>query len=106
MSLIKLIALFKDFCKGKEDGLYADPNNPAGFIQCVGGETYYKDCPDGLVWNDEIKNCDWPTMKDQSHDQGPHPRYAGVKPVKLVFNHIHNDHKSVNKKGLPHKHNE
>lgn len=57
-----------DFCKGKEDGDYADPNNPSGYISCSGGITYKRPCPGGLVWNKEKKICDWPQRKAQVLD--------------------------------------
>ncbi|XP_078347888.1 uncharacterized protein LOC144632995 [Oculina patagonica] len=59
-----------DFCKGKQDGDYADPSNPAGYISCSGGITYRRPCTPGLVWNAEKKICDWPSnvKKYQSHD--------------------------------------
>ena len=52
--------LFSDFCDDKEDGFYADPTDPSGYIRCVGGITYFAECPDGLVWVEEELSCDYP----------------------------------------------
>ena len=59
------LLISKDFCKGKEDGDYADPDNPSGYITCSGGIAYKRSCAGGLVWNAEKKICDWPyNVKD------------------------------------------
>ena len=64
------VYLYIDFCKGKQDGDYADPSNPSGYITCSKGITYKRSCVPGLVWNAEKKICDWPSnvKKYQSHD--------------------------------------
>lgn len=58
-----------DFCKGKEDGDYGDPDNPSGYISCSGGVTHKRKCPQGFVWNEEGKYCDWP-KKLKSNTRG------------------------------------
>ena len=54
-------------CMGPKDCLYPDPTNCNGFIQCAPaddtyttGTVYHMPCPDGLLWNDVQKWCDWP----------------------------------------------
>ena len=56
----QMISFTTDFCEDKEDGDYADPNNPEGYITCLRGIAYPKDCAADLVWNDDLKVCDWP----------------------------------------------
>lgn len=49
------------FCNGKADGLYVDPNDFSNFYQCTNGITYWKHCPEGLLFNPDLNVCDWPT---------------------------------------------
>ena len=49
------------FCNGKADGLYVDPNDFSNFYQCDNGITYWKHCPEGLLFNPDLNVCDWPT---------------------------------------------
>lgn len=62
-----------EFCKGKDDGDYGDPDNPSGYISCSGGVTYKRKCPSGLVWNEKGKYCDWPKnlKSDTTADHRP-----------------------------------
>lgn len=46
------------FCYGKHNGDYRDPNNCYGFITCSNGLTYYRDCPDDLMFNEAKDECD------------------------------------------------
>lgn len=49
------------FCSGKPDGNYKDPAETTnGYITCSNGITYHMPCPEGLVWNDKAKICDYP----------------------------------------------
>ncbi|XP_055040132.1 chitinase, acidic.2 [Misgurnus anguillicaudatus] len=48
------------FCNGKPDGLYGNPENPAQFYNCAGGNTYLSQCASGTVFNDSCKCCSWP----------------------------------------------
>ncbi|CAG2166206.1 unnamed protein product [Oppiella nova] len=53
-------------CIGPKDCLYPHPKECNKFIRCevstdgVTGEPTVKDCPAGLEWNDNKKECDWP----------------------------------------------
>uniref|UniRef100_A0A673M8G8 Acidic mammalian chitinase n=1 Tax=Sinocyclocheilus rhinocerous TaxID=307959 RepID=A0A673M8G8_9TELE len=53
-------AVPSEFCVGKLDGLYINPDNPTTFIQCSNGGTYVMHCPDGTVYNPGCLCCDWP----------------------------------------------
>ncbi|KAF3693503.1 Chondroitin proteoglycan 2 Precursor [Channa argus] len=50
-----------EFCKGKGNGNYANPDNPNSYITCSNGLTYVRDCPAGLIFRESLKICDWPT---------------------------------------------
>lgn len=50
----------EDFCKTKPDGIYGDPTDCQYFIKCAHSKTYREKCPNGLHWNNKIKNCDFP----------------------------------------------
>ncbi|KAK3106820.1 hypothetical protein FSP39_000499 [Pinctada imbricata] len=47
-----------------------DPGNPSGYKQCINGKWIHRTCPDGLVWNDGIKNCDWPSTSKRQYNIG------------------------------------
>ena len=51
-----------EFCAGKSDGNYADPDDCSQFISCAAGGLIEAtmSCPGGLQWNDEGLYCDWP----------------------------------------------
>ncbi len=55
----------KTKCAGPNDCLYPHPTDKTAFIHCSvnpDGETgtpALKTCPDSLVWNDNIKRCDF-----------------------------------------------
>ncbi|XP_067375183.1 chondroitin proteoglycan 2-like [Channa argus] len=49
------------FCKGKRDGDYTNPKNQYTFYTCSNGLTYLRDCPAGLIFNESLDICDWPT---------------------------------------------
>ncbi|XP_058158931.1 acidic mammalian chitinase-like [Dasypus novemcinctus] len=48
------------FCEGKPDGIYADPEDPSRFFECVYGNTVVKRCVEGLVFDESCKCCNWP----------------------------------------------
>ncbi len=53
-------------CMGPKDCLYPNPANCNSFIQCVpqpdgSGKPQVMPCPAGLEWNDNKKECDWPS---------------------------------------------
>ena len=50
-----------DFCQGKADGYYANPDNCAGYTVCFhdGQSQQVMTCPDGLLWNADGQYCDW-----------------------------------------------
>ncbi|KTF74107.1 hypothetical protein cypCar_00049173 [Cyprinus carpio] len=49
-----------EFCVGKLDGLYVNPDDPTTYIHCSNGGTYVMNCPDGTVYNPGCLCCDWP----------------------------------------------
>ncbi|CAH3021428.1 unnamed protein product, partial [Porites evermanni] len=50
-----------NFCKDKEGGNHADPDNCYSFIMCdVAGNAHEMDCPAGLAFNPSLLVCDWP----------------------------------------------
>ncbi|KAK2851710.1 hypothetical protein Q5P01_007986 [Channa striata] len=48
------------FCKGKADGIQANPDNIKTFYNCLSGITYIQNCPANLIFQDSCKCCDWP----------------------------------------------
>ncbi|XP_078477949.1 chondroitin proteoglycan-2-like isoform X3 [Lampetra planeri] len=51
-----------DFCKAKVDGMFADPGNTNAFYHCSNHYTYYKLCQQGLVFNQRLGACVWPSQ--------------------------------------------
>lgn len=49
-----------NFCESKPDGLYAKPDDPHSFYQCGNGNTWVKNCPQSLVFQEGCKCCVWP----------------------------------------------
>ena len=51
-----------EFCEGKADGNYADPDDCSQFVSCAAGGLIEAtmSCPAGLQWNDDGQYCDWP----------------------------------------------
>lgn len=61
------------FCTGRVDGLYKDPSDCAGVLQCFGGEMFvHEGCTSGLVFNEKSRQCDYrqnvPGCEEQQHD--------------------------------------
>ncbi|XP_072026568.1 chitotriosidase-1-like isoform X1 [Amphiura filiformis] len=60
-----------NFCYGRQDGLYDDPNDCISYYQCYsGGYTAHYSCSGGSVFNHNIKNCDWPLNYDCPETSG------------------------------------
>lgn len=51
-----------EFCSGKADGLYANPENCESFYQCANGAGILFPCSGGTVYDPETGICNW---KDQ-----------------------------------------
>nr|XP_020473556.1 acidic mammalian chitinase-like [Monopterus albus] len=49
-----------DFCRGRPDGLYANPADRNTYFQCFQGHTYLHHCQPGLIYWDTCKCCNWP----------------------------------------------
>uniref|UniRef100_A0A0K0D7A4 Chitin-binding type-2 domain-containing protein n=1 Tax=Angiostrongylus cantonensis TaxID=6313 RepID=A0A0K0D7A4_ANGCA len=48
------------FCRSRTDGLYRNPTNCAGILQCFGGDIFeYPSCSSGLVFNEQTGKCDY-----------------------------------------------
>ncbi|XP_062614315.1 uncharacterized protein LOC134276051 isoform X2 [Saccostrea cucullata] len=47
-------------CKGKASGEYQSCKTCNGYVTCVWGVLYERQCPAGLEWNAGLKVCDWP----------------------------------------------
>uniref|UniRef100_A0A0N4XTQ7 Peritrophin n=1 Tax=Nippostrongylus brasiliensis TaxID=27835 RepID=A0A0N4XTQ7_NIPBR len=46
------------FCKTRTDGLYRNPTNCAGILQCFGGDVFeYPSCSSGLVFDEKTGKC-------------------------------------------------
>ncbi|XP_057369742.1 probable endochitinase [Daphnia carinata] len=43
-----------------EDGVYPNYHNCTTFITCSNGLQYVMSCPEGLIWNVNTNECDWP----------------------------------------------
>ncbi|EFX73742.1 putative peritrophic matrix protein PTM2 [Daphnia pulex] len=43
-----------------EDGVYPNYYNCSTFITCSNGIQYLMACPEGLIWNVDTSECDWP----------------------------------------------
>lgn len=59
MEILIFIDCVKD-CKGKASGEYQSCKTCGGYVTCVWGILYERQCPAGLEWNDSLKVCDWP----------------------------------------------
>ncbi|XP_036446895.1 acidic mammalian chitinase-like [Colossoma macropomum] len=53
------VAPVSEFCEGKSDGIYSNPDDQKSFIQCVSGRTFTQSCPTGTVYNSDCKCCNW-----------------------------------------------
>jgi hypothetical protein len=67
---------FQDFCKERPDGQYPDDNDSSAFIVCSNGMEFKKECPKGLLYNKDLKVCDWPTnVRKLWYYQAPKTEY-------------------------------
>jgi hypothetical protein len=41
--------------------VFPHPNSRVHFFMCVNGVAICHKCPEGLVWNQELETCDWPS---------------------------------------------
>ncbi|CAB3396627.1 unnamed protein product [Caenorhabditis bovis] len=49
------------FCDGKPDGLFRNPGDCSGILQCFGGDLFeYPSCPARLAFNEVTGKCDYP----------------------------------------------
>lgn len=82
--------------------MYRHPQECTSFIECSDGQVFYKNCPQGLAWNEQTGNCDWPentpycpaesilgfTCPDASPQEIAlygHPRYPHAYDCKMLF---------------------
>ncbi|XP_020904073.1 uncharacterized protein LOC110242428 [Exaiptasia diaphana] len=49
------------FCLFRPDGIYTDPNDCSGFLQCYNNQKLNFKCPTGKLYNVEKKYCDSPS---------------------------------------------
>ncbi|XP_074833397.1 acidic mammalian chitinase-like [Carettochelys insculpta] len=49
-----------NFCAGRQDTTYADPQNNRRFYLCTGGRTYSVVCATGLIFDKSCMCCDYP----------------------------------------------
>ncbi|XGW33577.1 hypothetical protein V3C99_017743 [Haemonchus contortus] len=48
------------FCRTRTDGLYRNPTDCTGILQCFGGDVFeYPSCSSGLVFNELTSKCDY-----------------------------------------------
>ncbi|XP_078575405.1 putative chitinase 10 [Branchiostoma floridae x Branchiostoma japonicum] len=48
-----------DFCAGRQNGFYADPEHCGMYYNCDRGVTYHEECWEDTLWNPELGDCDW-----------------------------------------------
>ncbi|XP_078670904.1 uncharacterized protein LOC144911022 isoform X2 [Branchiostoma floridae x Branchiostoma belcheri] len=73
------------FCRRKENGNYANPKDCSKFFTCSNGISSHMSCPEGLYYNEETDQCDYP----ENVDCGPHFDSLGVTQCEYggVYNH-------------------
>jgi len=49
-----------EFCTGKADGIYANPEDKKTYYMCAADRTYLRPCGVGTVFEDSCKCCMWP----------------------------------------------
>ncbi|XP_063065568.1 uncharacterized protein LOC134457490 [Engraulis encrasicolus] len=47
-----------EFCVGKADGIYANPEDESSFYQCANGRTFLQNCNANLVFRESCQCCD------------------------------------------------
>ena len=71
LTLVNGQLLYRNYCRGKANGLYRHPIRCSKFIHChQDGATVIKTCPNDLKWNDEAKVCDWEENANCKYFQG------------------------------------
>ncbi|KAK5972237.1 hypothetical protein GCK32_002385 [Trichostrongylus colubriformis] len=56
------------FCRTRPDGLYRNPTDCAGILQCFGGDVFeYPSCSSGLVFNELTAKCDYRHAVPECH---------------------------------------
>nr|XP_032834891.1 chondroitin proteoglycan 2-like isoform X5 [Petromyzon marinus] len=55
-------AFVANFCEAKADGMFADSQNSNAFYHCSNHNTYHKLCQQGLVFNQGLGACVWPSQ--------------------------------------------
>lgn len=53
-----MLLLLDNFCDGKPNGDYKDPDTCHGFISCSNGIPYKMPCPSELCFNEKKDQCD------------------------------------------------
>ncbi|CAG2162492.1 unnamed protein product [Oppiella nova] len=59
--------IIRTLCLGPKDCLYPNPDGCDTYIHCTvnygsrSGTPVVKPCPDGLLWNNNVKECDYPS---------------------------------------------
>ncbi|KAK3591081.1 hypothetical protein CHS0354_005478 [Potamilus streckersoni] len=48
-----------DSCVGVRDGDYQNCRDCHKFVSCSNGYKYDMPCPSNLVWDDNVKRCEW-----------------------------------------------
>ena len=51
--------------------LLPNPADPSTFFSCSNGVPILMNCPDGLIFNDKIDHCDWPSMVNREPEEKP-----------------------------------
>merc|ERR1719397_1848503 len=52
-------------CQNDEDVYFPDPEDCGRFYMCVDGSVVgHMNCPDDLLWNNDLLTCDWPRNVD------------------------------------------
>ena len=54
-----MLLLLDNFCDGKPNGDYKDPDTCHGFISCSNGIPYKMPCPANLCFNERKDQCDY-----------------------------------------------
>ena len=47
------------------DGLFLNPDDQHTFYQCAFGTAHRMPCPAGLVWDQSIHVCEWPSLQGE-----------------------------------------
>ena len=75
--LLLFIVVLGNYCDGKPNGDYNDPDNCYGFISCSNGIPYHMPCADHLKFNNKTDTC-----------EGNVPCYPGCLNNSVIFTAI------------------